>query len=83
MHPDKKRPPLSTGAKLPWFSRVARALLAALRRGGRWHVVQSLGGGWPRTTAALCQLQTQRFGVTLRLGPPNCFPSTAGARCSS
>ena len=27
--PDKKRPPLLAGAKLPWFSRVARALLAA------------------------------------------------------
>jgi hypothetical protein len=25
----KKRPPSLTGAKLPWFSRVARALLAA------------------------------------------------------
>src|SRR5580658_2986565 len=29
MPADKKRPPLLTGAKLPWFSRVARALLAA------------------------------------------------------
>ncbi len=26
---DKKRPPFSAGAKLPWFSRVARAWLAA------------------------------------------------------
>jgi len=33
--PDKKRPPLSTGAKLPWFSRVARAFLAAIRPGSR------------------------------------------------
>jgi hypothetical protein len=31
----KNRPPFSAGAKLPWFSRVARAWLAALRRGGR------------------------------------------------
>ncbi len=31
----KNRPPFSTGAKLPWFSRVARACLAARRRGGR------------------------------------------------
>jgi len=31
--PGKKRPPFSAGAKLPWFSRFARAWLAAIRRG--------------------------------------------------
>src|ERR1700722_17073248 len=29
LYTQKKRPPSLTGAKLPWFSRVARALLAA------------------------------------------------------
>ena len=33
LSPDKKRPPFVAGAKLPWFSRVARACLAANGRG--------------------------------------------------
>ena len=39
----KKTAPVETGAKLPWFSRVARAWLAALRRGGRWRVSSTSG----------------------------------------
>ncbi len=77
----KKRPPFLTGAKLPWFSRVARAWLAALRRGGRWRASRASGEDGRELTAAPRQLRQERFGVTLLPGPPNCFPSTADARC--
>src|SRR5271163_211048 len=43
-YPDKKRPPLLTGAKLPWFSRVSRAWLAAGRLGEPPGAEKSLGG---------------------------------------
>jgi hypothetical protein len=44
--PEKNRPPSLTGAKLPWFSRVARALLAAnggVAAGADWSL---RGGGY-------------------------------------
>jgi len=80
---DKKRPPFSTGAKLPWFSRVARAFLAAYGRGAVG-AVESLRG-WlcgflgPRTAPFSWKPQ---HGVMRSPGPPNCFPSTECVRCS-
>jgi len=82
--PDKKRPPFSTGAKLPWFSRVARAFLAA----NGWGAVGAVDSlrGWlcgfsgPRTAPFSW---TPQHGVMRSPGPPNCFPSTECVRCPS
>jgi hypothetical protein len=75
---DKNRPPLSTGARLPWFSRV-RAFLAADRPGavGR----KALGEGCCGLMAAPRRSKEQHPGVVRLPGPPNCFPSSARALC--
>ena len=78
---NKKRPPSLTGAKLPWFSRVTRAFLAAWRRGSRRRGNEPRG----RSCSALWPLRTcqgsMRYGVARLPGPPNCFPSAGYARC--
>ena len=74
--PDKKRPPFSTGAKLPWFSRVARALLAA-NGGVAVGAEEPQGGGYVSITAdAPHQSRTPYHGGMWCPGPPNCFLST-------
>jgi len=73
---DKNRPPSLTGAKLPWFSRVARAFLAA-DGGVAAGADRSLrGGGYAAFTAAPHRSRTPYHGGMWCPGPPNCFPST-------
>jgi len=80
--PHKKRPPFSAGAKLPWFSRVARAFLAAVRPGGAVGAVKSLRGWLRGFGAAHPHLSwNPRHGETRNPGPPNCFPSAGCVRC--
>jgi hypothetical protein len=62
--PDKKRPPFSAGAKLPWFSRVSRACLAARRRGGPPGARKRASGEWLRGFWAA----PHRFERNLSLG---------------
>jgi len=63
--PQKKTAPVFTGAKLPWFSRVARAWLAAYGGVAVWRRSRASGRSLAAIfiTAALCQLRRERFGV--------------------
>jgi hypothetical protein len=80
-HADKKRPPLSAGAKLPWFSRVESFFGGHTARGRRSG--NALGEGCSTITAAPHPSKKLRPGTAQLPGPPNCFPSTGYARCWS
>jgi len=78
----KKTAPVFHGGQVALVLSRCESLVGGLTAGWPLAQKQSLGGGIGRyITAALCRLRRERFGVTLLPGPPNCFPSTANARC--
>jgi hypothetical protein len=79
---DKKRPPFSAGAKLPWFSLLRE--LDWRPDGGVAVGTERASGEWLRgLRAAPHRSWMLHPGVMRHPGPPNCFPSTGCARCWS
>lgn len=82
MGADKKRPPFSAGAKLPWFSLLRE--LGWRPDGGVAVGAERASGEWLRgLRAAPHRSWMQHPGVMRHPGPPNCFPSAGCARCWS
>src|SRR5579864_8909643 len=77
---EKKRPPFSAGAKLPWFSLLRE--LDWRPDGGVAVGAERASGEWLRgLRAAPHRSWMLHPGVMRHPGPPNCFPSTGCVRC--